>query len=67
MEAKLKEMFGEDMQEFGRQGGEITFTNYLRSVENGQMNLFTSTNKGQIAISKGYGKTMATKRLSETR
>ncbi len=57
METKLKEMFGEDMQEFGRQGGEITFSNYLRSVEKGQMSLFTSTNKGQIAISKGFGKT----------
>jgi len=58
METKLKEMFGEDMQEFGRQGGEISFSNYLRSVEKGQMNLFTSTNKGQIAINKGgFGKT----------
>jgi hypothetical protein len=66
METKLKEMFGEDMQEFGRQGGEISFTNYLRSVENGQMSLFTSTNKGQIAISKGFGKTIS-KRNSDTR
>jgi hypothetical protein len=66
METKLKEMFGEDMQEFGRQGGEISFTNYLRSVENGQMSLFTSTNRGQIAISKGFGKTTS-KRNVDTR
>lgn len=57
METKLKELFGEDMQEFGREGGEINFTNYLKSVEKGQMNLFCSTNKGRIAMSKGFGKT----------
>lgn len=57
METKLKELFGENMQEFGREGGEINFTNYLKSVEKGQMSLFLSTNKGQMVSSKGFGKT----------
>jgi hypothetical protein len=30
MEVKLKELFGEDMHETGRQGGEITFSKFLK-------------------------------------
>lgn len=56
MEIKLKELFGEDMHETGRQGGEISFEKYKASVERTQMNLFLSTTKGKIAASKGYGK-----------
>jgi hypothetical protein len=49
METKLKELFGEDMHEFGRQGGEITFTKFLVSVEKVQLNLFLDTNMGRKA------------------
>jgi len=57
MESKLKELFGEDMHETGRQGGEITFSSYLKAVEKVQMNMFLNTTKGKIASSKlGFGK-----------
>mmetsp|Transcript_20156 Transcript_20156/g.45084 ORF Transcript_20156/g.45084 Transcript_20156/m.45084 type:complete len:293 (-) Transcript_20156:316-1194(-) len=47
MEQKLKELFGENMHEIGRQGGEITFNQYLQSVERVQMNMFLETNRGR--------------------
>ena len=47
MEQKLKELFGEDMHEFGRQGGEITFSQFLKSVERTQKNMFLETNRGR--------------------
>lgn len=37
METKLKELFGDDMHETGRQGGEITFPKYLSAVEKVQV------------------------------
>lgn len=40
MEQKLKELFGENMHEIGRQGGEISYTQYLQSVERVQVNMF---------------------------
>lgn len=49
METKLKELFGDDMHETGRQGGEITFPKYLNAVEKVQMNTFWNTTKGKIA------------------
>ncbi len=49
METKLKELFGEDMHEFGRQGGEITFAKFLSSVEKVQLNMFLDTNMGRKA------------------
>lgn len=49
MEQKLKELFGEDMHEFGRQGGEITFTKFVQSVEKVQLNMFLETNRGKKA------------------
>lgn len=58
MEVKLKELFGEDMHETGRQGGEIAFSKFLKSVEKVQMNSFLSTTKGRIATqNKAFGKT----------
>mmetsp|Transcript_18882 Transcript_18882/g.31594 ORF Transcript_18882/g.31594 Transcript_18882/m.31594 type:complete len:249 (+) Transcript_18882:62-808(+) len=48
MEQKLKELFGEDMHEIGRQGGEITYNQYIASVERVQLNMFLETNKGRI-------------------
>lgn len=52
METKLKELFGEDMHETGREGGEITFSKYLNAVENIQLQTFYSTTKGKIALEK---------------
>jgi hypothetical protein len=49
MEQKLKELFGEDMHEIGIQGGEITYTQFLKSVERVQVNMFLETNKGRKA------------------
>lgn len=39
MEIKLKELFGHNMQETGREGGEINFTQFTESFEKSQMNL----------------------------
>eukprot|EP01038_Epipyxis_sp_PR26KG_P008240 gene8240-11152_t len=61
MEMKLKELFGEDMHETGRQGGEITFSSYLASVEKTQMSTFLNTTKGKIVASKGFGKGLKNK------
>lgn len=58
MESKLKELFGEDMHETGRQGGEITFSKFLKAVETVQMGSFLSTTKGRIAASRGFGKSL---------
>lgn len=44
MEIKLKELFGHNMQETGREGGEINFTQFTDSFEKSQLNsvrLFT--------------------------
>lgn len=54
MEQKLKELFGEDMHETGREGGEINFTKFLKAVEKVQMDTFLKTTKGKIAVSKGF-------------
>ena len=54
MEQKLKELFGEDMHETGRQGGEINFTKFLNAVEKVQMDTFLKTTKGKIAVAKGF-------------
>eukprot|EP01035_Chromulina_nebulosa_P035294 gene35294-47425_t len=48
MEVKLKELFGEDMHETGRQGGEITFSKFLKAVEKVQMHTFLNTTKGRL-------------------
>mmetsp|Transcript_27546 Transcript_27546/g.30069 ORF Transcript_27546/g.30069 Transcript_27546/m.30069 type:complete len:242 (+) Transcript_27546:78-803(+) len=49
MEQKLKELFGENMQEFGRQGGEIPYSRYIKAVERVQLNMFLETNAGRKA------------------
>lgn len=33
MEVKLRELFGEEMREYGKQGGEINFLQYLEAVQ----------------------------------
>lgn len=52
MELKLKELFGQDMIETGREGGEITFSTYLAAVEKLQLRAFFGTTKGKIAMQK---------------
>jgi hypothetical protein len=52
METKLKEMFGENMHETGREGGEISYQDFVSSLENIQRTTFFSTNQGKIALSK---------------
>jgi hypothetical protein len=49
MEQKLKELFGEDMQEMGTGGGEITFDEFVTAVERVQLNKFLETNAGRKA------------------
>eukprot|EP01039_Chlorochromonas_danica_P012762 gene12762-14682_t len=49
MEQKLKELFGEDMQETGIGGGEITYDEYVASVDRVQMAKFLETNLGRKA------------------
>jgi Ca2+-binding EF-hand superfamily protein len=46
MEQKLKELFGDNMHEFGRQGGEISFVDFVKSMEKVQWNKFLETNLG---------------------
>jgi Ca2+-binding EF-hand superfamily protein len=49
MEQKLKELFGEDMQETGIGGGEITYDEYVASVDRVQLAKFLETNLGRKA------------------
>mmetsp|Transcript_37737 Transcript_37737/g.118146 ORF Transcript_37737/g.118146 Transcript_37737/m.118146 type:complete len:244 (+) Transcript_37737:294-1025(+) len=42
METKLRELFGEEMKETGTEGGEISFTDYLRAVESTQKRTFVA-------------------------
>mmetsp|Transcript_5634 Transcript_5634/g.5833 ORF Transcript_5634/g.5833 Transcript_5634/m.5833 type:complete len:254 (+) Transcript_5634:80-841(+) len=53
METKLKELFGENMHENGRQGGEISFAEYLRAVERIQLQTFWGSTKGRMSSTKG--------------
>lgn len=39
MESKLKELFGHNMEETGREGGEIDFTQFSDSFEKSQLNM----------------------------
>lgn len=52
MEAKLKELFGDDMRETGTQGGEIDFLTYLRAVEKTQLMTFLNSAHGKAQVAK---------------
>ncbi|KAJ1454297.1 hypothetical protein M885DRAFT_465557, partial [Pelagophyceae sp. CCMP2097] len=52
MEAKLKELFGNDMRETGTQGGEIDFSAYLRAVEKTQLVTFLNSAAGKVQVAK---------------
>ncbi len=60
MELKLKELFGEDMHETGREGGEIFFSSFLKAVEKVQMQTFWNTTKGRLAARAAGGKKKTT-------
>lgn len=49
MDDKLKQLFGEDMQEFGPGGGEISFSEYVAAMEKVQTDRFLHTNQGSKA------------------
>jgi len=54
MEAKLRGLFGSNMQETGRGGGEIDFFQYLEAVERTQYQTFMATSMGRnLRSSKG--------------
>mmetsp|Transcript_31120 Transcript_31120/g.71959 ORF Transcript_31120/g.71959 Transcript_31120/m.71959 type:complete len:127 (+) Transcript_31120:524-904(+) len=54
MEAKLRGLFGNNMQETGTQGGEIDFFQYLEAVERTQYQTFMTTSMGRnLRSSKG--------------
>ena len=63
MEQKLKELFGENMHEIGRQGGEINYAQYVESVDRVQLNMFLDTNMGRRA--KGFRKEKEAKRKKD--
>lgn len=52
METKLKELFGENMHETGREGGEISYQEFIRAVEKVQVQAFWGTTMGMIVASK---------------
>lgn len=58
METKLKELFGENMHENGRQGGEILYPDYLKAVERIQLQAFWSSTKGKMTAAKGGQKAL---------
>jgi len=53
MEMKLKELFGDDMHETGREGGEITYDKFQEALHSVQMNKFWATTKGKNLANKG--------------
>jgi len=52
METKLKELFGENMHETGREGGEISYQEFIKAVEKVQIQSFWGTTMGMIVASK---------------
>jgi Ca2+-binding EF-hand superfamily protein len=53
MESKLKELFGTDMHETGREGGEIIYEQFVEATHKVQMKLFWGTTKGKNIANKG--------------
>jgi hypothetical protein len=43
MESKLRELLGHNMEETGREGGEIDFSQFLDSLEKSQLNTVSAT------------------------
>lgn len=53
MEKKLKELFGDDMHETGREGGEISYDKFTNALHRVQMSTFWGTTKGKNLSNKG--------------
>ena len=53
MEKKLKELFGDDMLETGREGGEIVYDKFVTALQRVQMTTFWNTTKGKNLSNKG--------------
>lgn len=64
MDQKLREYFGDDMHETGREGGELQFTTFLKASERSQINMFWSTPKGKLIATKSGRNSLTSK--SET-
>jgi hypothetical protein len=56
MEEKLRELFGGNMQETGREGGDISFSEFTSTVEKVQLQTFWKTTKGRIISSTSAGR-----------
>ncbi len=56
MEIKLKELFGVNMLETGREGGEITFQQFVAAVDKVQLQTFRITTKGKNILLTSAGK-----------
>jgi hypothetical protein len=56
MEEKLKELFGGNMQETGREGGDISFAEFVQAVEGVQLRTFWKTTKGKNISSTAMGR-----------
>lgn len=48
MELKLKELFGTDMKEAGKGGGEINFFQYCNAVDRLQIQAFNNSTVGKL-------------------
>ena len=49
----LKELFGQNMHETGKEGGEISYDKFIEAVHRVQMNTFWNTTKGKNIANKG--------------
>ena len=54
METKLRELFGEEMRESGKEGGEITYLTYLAAVQKIQMRTFWTGPTGKLVMTSKY-------------
>jgi calmodulin len=56
MEMKLKELFGAGMTETGREGGEISYVQFINAIDKVQLQTFWGTTKGRIISLTTSGK-----------
>ncbi len=61
MEHRLKEMFGDKLEETGKQGGEIDFNHYVACAERTELETFLATSSGKVMLAKSDKKNMPSK------
>ncbi len=61
MEHRLKEMFGDKLEETGKQGGEIDFNHYVACAERTELETFLATSSGKLLLTKSDKKNVASK------